>query len=106
MNIEFAAKGPTPSDTLKERVENKLTKIEQRLGQQLYARVRFGEAANGTYSCAVHFNGAGHEFTADATAGDLFKAADEALNKIERQVRKAQTRHDAQRSQTIRGAIQ
>ncbi|MEZ4433258.1 MAG: ribosome-associated translation inhibitor RaiA [bacterium] len=105
MNIEFAAKGIAPSDALKERIEGKLGKIEQRLGHSLFVRVKLTDAANGHYTCGVHFNGAGQEFTAQSTADDLFKAADEVLAKIERQVRKAQHKGEAQRTETIRGEI-
>jgi ribosome-associated inhibitor A len=105
MNIEFAARGIAPSDALKERIENKLGKIEQRLGQSLFVRVKLSDAANGHYTCGVHFNAAGQEFTAQSTADDLFKSADEAIAKIERQVRKAQHKGEAQRTETIRGEV-
>lgn len=104
MNIEFAAKGDlTPSDALKERVTNKLEKIERRFGQSLFVRVKFNGSANNHYSCGIHFNVSGNEFVAQADGEDLFKAADEAMSKIERQVRKAQHKSEASRGDTIRG---
>lgn len=104
MNIEFAARGElNPSDALKERVELKLQKIERRFGQSLFVRVKFNEAANGRYTCGINFNVSGHEFVAQAEGDDLFKATDETMSKIERQVRKTQSRSEAHRSDTIRG---
>lgn len=105
MNIEFAAKGITATDALKERIEGKLSKIEQRLGQSLFVRVKLNDAANGQYACGIHFNGGGHDFTANSTTDDLYKAADEALAKIERQVRKAQHKPTSQRSESIRDTL-
>lgn len=103
MNIEFAAKGVNLSDALKERVESKLDKIERRFGQSLFVRVKFSEAANNQYTCGIHFNVAGNEFVANTQSDDLFKASDEAMHKIERQVRKAQNKIEANRGDTIRG---
>lgn len=104
MNIEFAAKGVNLSDALKDRVESKLEKIERRFGQSLFVRVKFSEAANNQYTCGIHFNVSGHEFVANTKSDDLFKASDEAMHKIERQVRKAQDKIEALRGDTIRGA--
>lgn len=104
MNIEFAAKGDlNPSDALKERVEQKLEKLEKRFGQSIFVRVKFSEAANSQYTCGIHFNVAGHEFVAQSNSDDLFKASDEAVHKIERQVRKAQDKIEAGRGDSIRG---
>ena len=104
MNIEFAARGGlNPSDALKERVELKLQKIERRFGQSLFVRVKFDEVANGRYGCGINFNVSGHEYVAQSEGDDLFKAADEALQKIETQVRRSQSKHDGHRGDTIRG---
>ncbi len=104
MNIEFAAKGDlNPSDALKERIEQKLEKLERRFGQSLFVRVKLSEAANNQYTCGIHFNVSGNEFVAQSSNGDLFKASDEAMHKIERQVRKAHDKIEAHRGDTIRG---
>lgn len=84
MNIEFVGKGLHPTDALKQRIERRLTKLEARLDEKLFVRVKFGQEAN-RYTCSVHFN-ARHDFNAQAAADDLFKAADDALGKVERQV--------------------
>lgn len=100
MNIEFVGKDLNLSDTIKQRVERRLTKIEARLHQKLFVRVKFGQESASEYSCSVHFN-ARHDFNAQATADDLFKAADEALSKVERQIGRL---NDRGRGETIRGA--
>lgn len=97
MNIEFVGKELHPSDTLKQRVERRLAKLEARLHQKLFVRIKFGQESN-QYTCSVHFN-ARHDFNAQATADDLFKAADDALTKVERQVGRMN-----ERGQRARGA--
>ncbi len=98
MNIELVGKELHPSDMLKERLETKLTKLEERLGQNLFVRVRLGQESPTQYACAIHFSGGGHEFNAVGTADDLIKAADDSLHKIERQVRKQTHKGDARRN--------
>lgn len=104
MNIELVGKDLHPSDMLKDRLEHKLGKIESRLGQPLFVRVKLDQQGQ-DYSCTVRFNGARHEFTAIGTGKDLVKAADDSLAKIERQVRKAQHKSEAGRGSSIRDAI-
>ena len=101
MNIELVGKDLHPSDMLRERLEAKLGKIESRLGQPLFVRVTLDQEGL-NYSCAVHFSGAQHQFNATGTGTDLVKAADAALAKIERQVRKIQHKSESQRSSSIR----
>ena len=107
MNLEVIGKDLNPSEMLKGRLESKLGKIEQRLGQNLFVRVRLETEANRQFSCGIHFQGAGHEYNANATSSDLVKAADEAMHKIERQVSKAQHRPESARKPTasIRHAL-
>jgi len=107
MNLELVGKDVTPSETLRGRLESKLGKIEKRLGEKLFVRVSLKTADKHTYSCGIHFNGAGHEFSAAATSDDLIKATDEAVDKVSRQVSKHQDRPESQRkaSATIRGGF-
>lgn len=100
MNIEFAGKELHPTDALKQRIERRLMKLEARLDEKLFVRVKFGQESN-RYTCSVHFN-ARHDYNAQATADDLFKAADEALTKLERQVGRVSER--GPRADTIRTA--
>jgi ribosomal subunit interface protein len=88
MNLELVGKDVTASVDLKRRIEQKLEKIETRLGRKLNFRVTLGKEANNGYSCTVHFTLNRHEFNAHAEADDLFKSTDDALAKIGRQVRK------------------
>ncbi len=96
MNLDLVGKDVEPSDTLRTRIEQKLSKFEARLGQKLKARVALSQRA-GDYVCTVHFMGAKHEFNAMAEGNDLFRCADEALAKVERQLRKAQHKGEATR---------
>ena len=107
MNLELIGKDVSPSKMLKGRIESKLDKIERRLGQKLFVRVRLETEPNHRFSCGIHFQGAGHEYNANSTSDDLIKAADEALQKIERQVSKIQHRPESNRKAgaTIRHAL-
>lgn len=106
MNIELVGKDLHPSEMLKKRLETKLGKIETRLGEKLFVRVRLGREANNQYSASVHFAAARREFNATAENEDLIKAADGAIAKIERQVKKVQHKNEAHRkpSESIRHA--
>ena len=96
MNLELVGKDVQPLDGLRNRIEQKLGKIESRIGQSLFARVAVGR--DGTdYSCTIHFAGLRQEFNATATGSDLFKSADEAISKVDRQVRRAMHRGEANR---------
>ena len=102
MNIELTGKDVKASKLLRERIELKLNKIEQRLGQKLYVRVKLESDNRHSFSCGIHFQGAGHDFNSTATSDDVIKAADEAMGKIERQVSKVQHRPESYRNMSIR----
>ncbi len=93
MNIELVGKDLPLTEMLRERLELKLGKIESRLGTKLFVRVKLQGERNSRFSCAIHFNGEGHEFQAASSSDDLIKAVDDAIAKIERQVAKVH-RHD------------
>ena len=102
MNIELVGKDLPLSDMLKDRIETKLSKLESRLGQKLFVRVKLQGEQNSRFSCAINFNWAGSEFNATATHTDLIRATDESLSKIERQVGKLHQKADLRRGETIR----
>lgn len=96
MNLDLVGKDLHPTDELRTRIETKLSKMEARLGHPISPRVTLG--SEGTdYTCQVHFTSNRHDFTAHAHAEDLFKATDDALHRIERQVRKAQHKGESNR---------
>ena len=106
MNIDLTGgKDVQLTEMLKERVEQKLSKVESRLGQKLFFRVRFNKEPVEQFSCQIHFNSARTEFNAAATEDDLIKAADQAVSKIERQLRKYQSKQDPRGSTSIRETI-
>ena len=107
MNLDLIGKDLNPSKMLKGRIESKLSKIEKRLGGGLFVRVRLETQPNQRFSCGINFQNDGHKFSANSTCDDLIKAADEAIDKIERQVSKAQHRPESRRkaSATIRQAL-
>ena len=107
MNLDLIGKDLNPSEMIKGRIETKLKKIEKRLGEGLFVRVRLETEPNQRFSCGIHFNNGGHDYSAQSTSDDLIKAADEAIDKIERQVTKAQHRPESRRkaSATIRQAL-
>jgi ribosome-associated inhibitor A len=96
MNLELVGKDVTPTEMLRDRIEQKLSKLEARLGQKLQVRVSLTHDA-GRFHVNVHFHAAKHEFNATADADEPVKAADEAIARIERQVSKAQHKGEASR---------
>ena len=106
MNIELTGgKEIQITDLVRERVELKLSKVESRLGQKLFFRVRFDKEGVDSYTCQIHFNGKGTEFNASATEDDLVKSADQAVNKIERQLKKFQTKKAPRGGLSIRDTV-
>lgn len=105
MNLELVGKDVHPSPELRQRIEQKLEKIESRLGRKLFVRVALGREANG-YTCSVHFAANRHEFTANSAAEDLYKSADDALAKISRQVRKTMGHEGRHGHESIRTTIE
>lgn len=102
MNIELTGRDDNTPEILRDRLELKLGKIEQRLGEKLFIRVKLDSDSSHSFSCGIHFQGAGHEFNANSKSGDIIKAADEAVSKIERQVTKFQQRPVSNRNMSIR----
>jgi ribosomal subunit interface protein len=103
MNIEMTSgKDVDINEMLRDRVELKLTKVESRLGQKLFFRVRFDKEAADQYTCQVHFNSSRSEFNASATEDDLIKSADQAISKIERQLKKFQSKQSTKGRMSIR----
>ncbi len=92
MNIELVAKNLPATEMIKDRIEQKLSKIEARLGQKLFVRVTLSNEGKDNYGCAVHFN-AGREFNATAQSVNLTKASDECIAKIERMIARKTSGH-------------
>jgi ribosomal subunit interface protein len=106
MNIELTGgKDVFVTDMLRERVELKLSKVESRLGQDIFFRVRFEKEGNDLVSCHIHFNIARNEFDAKASEDEIVKAADGAIAKIERQLKKLQDKQSARGGLTIRETV-
>mgnify|MGYP002630895612 CR=1 FL=1 len=95
MNLEVVGKDLTPSKMIKGRIESKLSKLEKRLGQNLFIRVRLENVSAQQFSCGIHFQNSGQDYSANSVSDDLVKAADEAIDKIARQVGKAQHRPES-----------
>ncbi|MBM4290863.1 MAG: ribosome-associated translation inhibitor RaiA [Deltaproteobacteria bacterium] len=106
MNIELTSgKDVLVTDMLRERVEQKLAKVESRLGQQLFFRVRFEREGADVVSCHIHFRSTRNEFDAKASEDEVVKAADSAVAKIERQLKKLQDKQSARGGLTIRETV-
>jgi ribosomal subunit interface protein len=106
MNIELTSgKDVVLPEMVKDRIEQKLAKVESRLSQRLFVRVRFNKVSAENYSCQIHFNGGRTEFNASANADDLVKAMDKSVAKIERQLNKVQHKQSNRDRQTIRDTI-
>jgi ribosomal subunit interface protein len=104
MNVELThGKDVDVSPMLRERIEQKLAKVESRLGQKLSFRVRI-EKEHNDYVSHIHFHET-RDFDANASDAELSKSVDAALQKIESQVRKYHDRHDQKSGETIRETV-
>lgn len=88
MNIELVTRDLQATDMLRERIETKMSKLEARLDEKLFVRVRLSTEAPNQYACSISFNAASHEYSASAQGSDLVRAADDTITKLERQVAK------------------
>ncbi len=103
MNVEYVAKEMRIPNALKERIEQKLEKIELRMGEKLFFRIKFEESEkDASVTCSIRFSVGSKDFNAAATTDDKTKSADEALAKLERQATKSQDRHDRKGQGSIR----
>jgi len=106
MNIELTSgKDVDVPEMLRERIEQKLKKIEDRLGQKLFFRVRFEKQSVDHYSCQINFSGTRNRFRASANEGDLIKSADQAISKIERQLSRVQSKKSSKDRASIRDTM-
>jgi ribosomal subunit interface protein len=106
MNIELTSgKDIVVPEVLRERLEQKLSKVESRLGQKVFFRVRLSKESVDSFSCQIHFNGARTEFNASAQEDDLIKSSDQAVSKIERQLKKYLTKNAPRGGESIRDTV-
>lgn len=106
MNIELTSgKDVNVPEMLRDRVELKLKKIEDRLGQKLFFRVRFEKQSVDHYSCQINFSGTRNRFRASANEDDLVKSADQAIAKIERQLSRVQSKKSSKNRTSIRDTM-
>ncbi len=102
MNIDLVTRDLEATDMLRDRLTQKLGKLQTRLDEKLHVRVRLSSEGQEMYGCAIRFNAAQREFTASTEGPDLVRAADETISKLERQVQRAVKKAGAARGATIR----
>ena len=89
MNIELVTRDLQATDMLRQRIETKLGKLQSRLEEKVFMRVRLATVATNQYSCSINFTAAQRDFAASTEGADLVRAADETIAKLERQIAKA-----------------
>ena len=88
MNIELVTRDLQVTEMLRQRIETKLGKIQSRLDEKIFIRVRLATVATNQYSCSISFSAAQRSFDASTEGSDLVRAADETIAKLERQLSK------------------
>ena len=92
MDISIQGRNVEVSDTLREAVDEKLSRLVRFLDGMERAEVRFHEERNPRIAekevCEVTMHGHGHVVRARATAGDTFAAVDRVVDKLEHRIEK------------------
>lgn len=88
MKVEFSGKNLSVTNTLREKVEKKLNKLEKFTGKMVSARITLEiEKHKSTAELVIHCS---HDkiYKAKGTAEDMYLAINEAANAIEQQAKK------------------
>jgi putative sigma-54 modulation protein len=92
VDISIQGRNVEVSDTLREAVDEKLSRLVRFLDGMERAEVRFHEERNPRIAekdvCEVTMHGHGHVVRARATAGDAFAAVDRVVDKLEHRIEK------------------
>lgn len=91
MRVEFQGKNMQVSDSLKERVTEKLGKFDKYFQSDVVATVNFSQVrSQQTCEITVSLKHDAH-LRAEETTHDMFTSIDRAVEKLERQIRKHRT---------------
>lgn len=92
MKFVYASKDMAVSDSLKSRVEKKLSKLERYFREEPEATVRFKVQKGARNIVEITVNAAGVILRAEESSNDMYLSIDRAVDKLESQIRRHRTK--------------
>lgn len=92
MKFVYASKDLAISDSLKSRVEKKLSKLERYFREEPEATVRFKMQKGARNIVEITVNAAGVILRAEESSNDMYLSIDRAVDKLESQIRRHRTK--------------
>ena len=97
MNIELTGRHVKITDALRERVERRVARLEERLDAPARAAVAL-EVEKTAHKCEILLRAGGEEFFAKTDDRDMYVAIDSAAEKVARQIARRKNGRLSQRS--------
>ena len=94
MKYIFTGKGMEVSDSLKDRVEKKLNKLDRYFREEAEATVRFKQQKGGRNIVEITIAVGGVILRAEECSNDMYLSIDRAVDKLESQIRRYRTKLD------------
>ena len=94
MKFVYASKDMAVSDSLRSRVEKKLTKLERYFHDEPEATVRFKMQKGARNIVEITVNAGGVILRAEESSNDMYLSIDRAVDKLESQIRRYRTKLD------------
>ena len=92
MKFVYASKDMAVSDSLKSRVEKKLSKLERYFREEPEANIRFKVQKGARNIVEITVNAAGVILRAEESSNDMYLSIDHAVDKLESQIRRHRTK--------------
>ena len=97
MNIELTGRHVKVTDALRDRVERRVARLDDRLDAPARASVAL-EVEKDTHHCEILLRAGGDEFFAKAENRDMYAAIDDAAEKVSRQIARRKNGRISRRS--------
>lgn len=94
MKFVYASKDMAVSDSLRERVEKKLGKLERYFRDEPEATIRFKMQKGARNIVEITVNAGGVILRAEESSNDMYLSIDHAVDKLESQIRRHRTKLD------------
>lgn len=94
MKIITSGKGIGISDSLMDRIEKKLAKLDRYFHDDAEANVRLSQEKGGRNIAEITISASGVLLRAEETSGDMYTSIDGAVDKLNRQIRRHRTKLD------------
>lgn len=94
MKIITSGKGIGITDSLMDRIEKKLVKLDRYFHDDAEANIRLSQEKGGRNIAEITISASGLLLRAEETSGDMYTSIDGAVDKLNRQIRRHRTKLD------------